>query len=86
LCNLEKLAYAKIGEVEGEKKRLVEKLIGLRFSMEDRNIATVEVQASIVAIEQELKVIVQHKCIFEEKVCYIFILIWCFVLRWVPFP
>ncbi len=70
----------KIGEVEGEKKRMVEKLIGSRFSMEDQNTIVVEAQASIVATEQELKVIVQHKCIFEEKVCYIFILIWCFIL------
>jgi hypothetical protein len=35
LCNLEKRAYAKIDEMEGEKKWLVEKLIGLKFSMED---------------------------------------------------
>ncbi len=70
----------KIGEVEGEKKRMVEELIGSRFSMEDQNTIVVEAQASIVATKQELKVIVQHKCIFEEKVCYIFILIWCFIL------
>jgi hypothetical protein len=77
---LEKRAYVKIGEVEGEKKRMVEELIGSRFSMEDQNTIVVEAQASIVATKQELKVIVQHKCIFEEKVCYIFILIWCFIL------
>ncbi len=69
----------KIGEVEGEKW-LAEKLIGLRFSMEDRNIIATEAQTSIATIEQELKVIMQQKCIFEKKVCYIFILIWCFVL------
>jgi hypothetical protein len=52
--------------------------------MADQKIFAIEAQASIATTEQELKVIMQHKCIFEEKVCYIFILIWCFVLWWVP--
>jgi hypothetical protein len=70
--------------MEGEKKWLVEKLIGLKFSMEDWKTIAAKAQDSMVVAKQELKAIVQHKYIFEEKVCYIFILIWCFVLRWVP--
>jgi hypothetical protein len=62
--NLENHAYAKIGEMEGENRQLGEKLMRVRFSMEDQK---------IVAAKQKL-VIVQHKCIFEKKVRYIFIL------------
>jgi hypothetical protein len=34
-CKLEKCAYARIGDVEAEKKKLEEKLIEFMFTMED---------------------------------------------------
>ncbi len=35
LCELERCACARIGDEEAEKKKLEEKLIGFRFTMED---------------------------------------------------
>ncbi len=59
LCDLEKLVDGRISDVEVKKKKLEEKLIGLKFNMEDRKVVIMEAQESMAAIEQELVVISQ---------------------------
>jgi hypothetical protein len=41
----------KIGDAEVEKKKLEEKLIGFRFTMEDQKVVVMEAQDSITTME-----------------------------------
>ncbi len=48
LCELEKHAYARIGDAEVKNKKLEGKLIGFRFTMEDQKVVVVEAEDSII--------------------------------------
>jgi hypothetical protein len=56
---LEKSAFTRADETNSEKKPLEEKLIGLRFNMEDRKAIAMEAHNTIVVVEQEVKLILQ---------------------------
>jgi len=59
LCDLEKSAFTRADETNSEKKPLEEKLIVLRFNMEDRKAIAMEAHNTIVVVEQEVKLILQ---------------------------
>ncbi len=46
-----KMCMCKIGDAEVEKKKLEEKLIGFRFTMEDQKVVVMEAQDSITTME-----------------------------------
>lgn len=52
LCDFKKQAFTRANEINNEKKPLTEKLIGLKFNMEDRKAITMEAHNTIVIVEQ----------------------------------
>jgi hypothetical protein len=51
LCELEKCAYVRIRDAKAKNKKLEEKLIGFRFTMEGQKVVAVEAQDSIIVEE-----------------------------------
>lgn len=70
-------AFTRADETNNEKKPLEEKLIGLRFNMEDRKAIAMEAHNTIVVVEQEVKLILQWICKLEEKVRFVMIFSSC---------
>jgi D-ribose pyranose/furanose isomerase RbsD len=54
---LEKQIFTRANEINSENKPLKEKLIGLKFSMEDQKAIAMEAHNTIVTMEKELKLI-----------------------------
>jgi hypothetical protein len=57
LCDFEKRTFARSIETNSEKKPLKENLIGLKFNMEDQEAIAMEAHSTIIAMEQEVKLI-----------------------------
>jgi hypothetical protein len=70
---LEKQIFTRADEINSENKPLKEKLIGLKFNMEDQKAIAMEAHNIIVTMEQELKLILQQICKLEKKVHFVII-------------
>jgi hypothetical protein len=75
LDDLLKLSKAKVLHLKPARTKLFEKLVRLKFNMEDCQIATLEMQNSGTTNECKLQQLVQGIALLKGKVCVKFLVV-----------